>query len=407
MVVSTKTNNRLMRLHWPLVSPVLLVLLLPLVLRGEELEISMWGCHAFTTRPRNAGRIVLVAAGHLRNFSKVPPVTPSSVRHASSTSMDDFMDNLDRLLSELPASSVTDSAGEGIPPSSSRHHSGTSRNTRKPQQQQQQPLQNSEWRTIDWNARSKENDKLVVEPIGCSVEESLSKVVLYSRRSPVEQRTIQGRTVYFKRDDLLRLSGSQISGNKARKMLSLNGIPVDHFPRCLVSYGGPQSNAMLALAAICNFKNRQALGITTATTTMDKDDSEIDYTEESSLLLSEAEDNYDDDDIDDDDSLPNHPSPRPVVQKRFIYYTKKLPRFLRNQPSGNLYRAKTLGMELVELNPQDYNDWFGGDSGGSPEPPMGLKAPVAGDSVWVGFDVVASCRFHLVVSLFVLGVFVH
>lgn len=165
-------------------------------------------------------------------------------------------------------------------------------------------------------------------------------------------------------------------------MLSLNEIPADQFPSCLVSYGGPQSNAMLALAAICNFKSREALGIT-ITATIDKDDIDMDYDEESPILLTEADQTYDDED--DEDSLPNHPSPRPQVQKRFVYYTKKLPRFLRNQPSGNLYRAKTLGMELVELNPQDYNDWFGGDSGGSPEPPMGLKAPVARDSVWVGF----------------------
>ena len=64
---------------------------------------------------------------------------------------------------------------------------------------------------------------------------------------------------------------------------------------------------------------------------------------------------------------------------RFVYYTKKLPRWLRNQPSGNLLRATSLGMELVELSPARYTQLFGGESGGSSEPPQGLEPPASDD----------------------------
>ena len=155
--------------------------------------------------------------------------------------------------------------------------------------------------------------------------------------SPVEERMIHDRRVFIKRDDLLRLPGSSISGNKARKMLFLNQLDASEFPSCVVSYGGPQSNSMLALAAVVNYKNRQ---------------------------LEE----------------------RGMDQKqiRFVYYTKKLPRFLRNQPSGNLFRATSLGMELKELSPQEYQHIFGSDWGGSATPPIGLAQPCPeGGSLWI------------------------
>ena len=154
--------------------------------------------------------------------------------------------------------------------------------------------------------------------------------------SPVEAILVRDRLLYLKRDDLLRLPGSQVSGNKARKMFSLCALPDDKFPQCLVSYGGPQSNAMLALAAAVHFRNQKA-GI-------------------------QADD-------------PN--------RKRFVYYTKKLPRFLRSQPSGNLFRAQCLGMELCELSHNEYQRLFGGDWGGRTEPPPSLAAPVPTKSLWV------------------------
>jgi 1-aminocyclopropane-1-carboxylate deaminase/D-cysteine desulfhydrase-like pyridoxal-dependent ACC family enzyme len=186
-----------------------------------------------------------------------------------------------------------------------------------------------------------------------------------SSPSPVEVLTIRGRRVYVKHDDQLRLSGSGISGNKARKMWTLNEIPAKDFPACLVSYGGPQSNSMLALAAVANFKNRELLG---AGTSQDTRDDEL-------LLENEGGE------VGEDDSTTNNPE----LPVRFVYYTKKLPRFLRNQPNGNFFRAVSLGMELVEVSREEYGDLFEHRSDGSEgagKPPMRLEAPCP-DSLWV------------------------
>jgi hypothetical protein len=186
-----------------------------------------------------------------------------------------------------------------------------------------------------------------------------------TKPSPVEERMIRNRRVFIKRDDLLRLHGSQVSGNKARKMLAMNEIPSDEFPECLVSYGGPQSNSMLALAAVVNYKNRELLL---------GDDEDKDPDPAAKLALSKEPSAA----VSVDTSTTT-----PTREKRFVYYTKKLPRFLRNQPSGNLFRALTLGMELVECTHQEYSDLFDSDWGGSPEPPLGLSPPVLGNSMWV------------------------
>ena len=110
-------------------------------------------------------------------------------------------------------------------------------------------------------------------------------------------------------------------------MLYFHEIPSEEepvFPSVVVSYGGPQSNAMLALAATVHWK-----------------------------------------------------------KKRFVYYTKKLPRWLRKTPSGNFLRALSLGMELREVEYGEYSDLFGGVDGGSSVPPSGLEPPIFGDSLWV------------------------
>jgi len=172
-----------------------------------------------------------------------------------------------------------------------------------------------------------------------SVLDAMPAIPATFKASPVEEHTIHGRRVYIKRDDLLRLPGSSISGNKARKMLVLNELEATKFPRCLVSNGGPQSNSMLALAAVVNYKNRQ---------------------------------------------LEGHGLEKERI--RFVYYTKKLPRFLRKQASGNLFRATSLGMELQELSHQEYQRIFGSDWGPSVEPPIGLIPPHGsedGDALWV------------------------
>jgi hypothetical protein len=185
----------------------------------------------------------------------------------------------------------------------------------------------------------------------------LRQVMSPHKPSPVEVVTVRGKRVYIKRDDLLRLENSNVSGNKARKMFALNQIPVNEFPKCIVSYGGSQSNAMIALAAIVQSKNNDGMGL-------DPDRGGSDYEKNSS------------------DEEYRQESRRPP-EKQFIYYAKKLPRFLRKNPSGNYFRAKTLGMEMIELSNDEYIKLFGGDSGGKPDAPANLVAPVDGDSVWV------------------------
>jgi len=203
--------------------------------------------------------------------------------------------------------------------------------------------------------------------------------------------------VYIKRDDLLHLHKSNVSGNKARKMLALNELPVEHFPDVVVSYGGPQSNAMLALAAIVNAKNVE-LGEVGG----DDDDSGgmtagiKDEIENGDWLNDEIEnDGEEDQDQDDceedkdkeDSGIADFSSaihvPPQERKKRFIYYAKKLPRYLRKQPNGNLLRALTLGMEIVEISNDQYKEIFGGDEGGSATAPSEIDPPIPMNSLWV------------------------
>lgn len=216
----------------------------------------------------------------------------------------------------------------------------------------QKPSDNG-WRTIDWENTAPKQEEEEVNPEVFKVASKKDLIPCLNLPSPVEKILVKDRIVYLKRDDLVRLPESGVSGNKARKLYSLNNIADADFPTCLVSYGGPQSNAMVALAAIvhsknatCNSNGEQQLGIS--------------------------------------DKSPN--------RKRFVYYTKTLPRFLRNQPSGNLFRAQSLGMELVELSHAEYQKMFGSESGGRPEPPIELKAPVSGDSLWVRMFIVYLCH---------------
>jgi 1-aminocyclopropane-1-carboxylate deaminase/D-cysteine desulfhydrase-like pyridoxal-dependent ACC family enzyme len=59
-----------------------------------------------------------------------------------------------------------------------------------------------------------------------------------------------GRNFHVKRDDLL---DPYLSGNKYRKLYTLINTPQKNLNK-IISYGGTQSNAMLALAALCKAK---------------------------------------------------------------------------------------------------------------------------------------------------------
>lgn len=242
--------------------------------------------------------------------------------------------------------------------------------------------------------------------------------------SPVQLVLIRDRLVYIKRDDLLHLRRSNVSGNKARKMFALNQLDIDQFPTAIISYGGPQSNAMLSLAAIVNAKNIEALALenqtindfnSSSTNSFNysdevTDDSWLSTFDDSSQKGGSVDsvDNDDEDNTefqlsgkDDDLSVEEMLLESSLIQssskntftsantlqsprlKRFIYYTKKLPRYLRNQPNGNLLRALSLGMELREVSNDDYKRLFGGSDGGSAEAPKEIDPPIPYESLWI------------------------
>ncbi|KAJ1450374.1 hypothetical protein M885DRAFT_571382 [Pelagophyceae sp. CCMP2097] len=127
--------------------------------------------------------------------------------------------------------------------------------------------------------------------------------VVPPRPSRIVQVAVRGawpdcgrKTFDVKRDDAWRLLGdfgAGVSGNKARKLFS---FAVSGPRGCVVaSLGGHQSNAMCALAALCHARGTP-----------------------------------------------------------FVYLAKPVPKWLRQNPSGNYARALALGMELVPLAPADY-----------------------------------------------------
>ncbi len=105
------------------------------------------------------------------------------------------------------------------------------------------------------------------------------------KSSPVQKIQFRGHELFLKRDDLLH---ADFGGNKARKFFGFFLKDLSKY-RKLVSYGGNQSNAMVSLAAFARHHN----------------------------LI-------------------------------FEYFTKPLPKFLKEYPIGNLSRALNFGMQLIE-----------------------------------------------------------
>ena len=68
--------------------------------------------------------------------------------------------------------------------------------------------------------------------------------------SSIEKIFLDGRSFFVKRDDLI---DPYLSGNKYRKLYALINTPKERFNK-IISYGGTQSNAMLAIAALCKEK---------------------------------------------------------------------------------------------------------------------------------------------------------
>jgi len=111
--------------------------------------------------------------------------------------------------------------------------------------------------------------------------------------TPITPFVIGGRAFLVKRDDLY---DKYLAGNKFRKLYPLLQTPSSHY-RQIISYGGTQSNAMVAIAAMCAKKGW-----------------------------------------------------------RFLYYTKELSQTQKNNPQGNYKDALALGMHHIEVANELYRD---------------------------------------------------
>ncbi len=109
--------------------------------------------------------------------------------------------------------------------------------------------------------------------------------------SRIDTVQFRGRKFYVKRDDLI---DTCLSGNKYRKLYSLIQSPSEKYTT-IISYGGGQSNAMLAIACLCRLKGWE-----------------------------------------------------------FHYYTKNLPKILQSGIEGNLELAVKAGMILHEVTHESY-----------------------------------------------------
>jgi len=109
----------------------------------------------------------------------------------------------------------------------------------------------------------------------------------------VDQFFWKGKEWFVKRDELIDL---RFSGNKLRKLYPLLQTDPDKYIK-LISFGGAQSNAMLSIAYMCDLKGWE-----------------------------------------------------------FIYYVKKMPKWLKANPTGNLKLALELGMKIVEVPHLEFYD---------------------------------------------------
>ncbi|MDF1876503.1 1-aminocyclopropane-1-carboxylate deaminase [Sulfurimonas sp. SAG-AH-194-L11] len=115
------------------------------------------------------------------------------------------------------------------------------------------------------------------------------------RLSAISKITLDGREFFIKRDEMI---DPYLSGNKYRKLYTLLQTPKTKFTK-VISYGGTQSNAMLALAAICKKKGWE-----------------------------------------------------------FIYYTKTISAIIKDQKFGNYYEACSFGMQSIELEYDLYKEYI-------------------------------------------------
>ncbi len=113
--------------------------------------------------------------------------------------------------------------------------------------------------------------------------------------SPISKIILEGREFLVKRDDLI---DPYLAGNKYRKLYTLLNTSKHTFNK-IISYGGTQSNAMLAIAAMCKKKGWE-----------------------------------------------------------FVYYTKVLSETQKLQDSGNFFHSIKLGMNHVEIDENLYKNFI-------------------------------------------------
>ncbi len=113
--------------------------------------------------------------------------------------------------------------------------------------------------------------------------------------SPISKISLDGRDFYVKRDDLI---DPYLAGNKYRKLYPLLKSPSNQFNK-IISYGGTQSNAMLAIAAMCKTKGWE-----------------------------------------------------------FEYYSKPISKTIKELDYGNLFNAKKLGMRHIEIEHELYKNFI-------------------------------------------------
>jgi 1-aminocyclopropane-1-carboxylate deaminase/D-cysteine desulfhydrase-like pyridoxal-dependent ACC family enzyme len=115
------------------------------------------------------------------------------------------------------------------------------------------------------------------------------------QNSPISTISLDGREFLVKRDDLV---DPYLAGNKYRKLYTLLHTPNTVY-HTIISYGGTQSNAMLAIAAMCQKKGW-----------------------------------------------------------KFLYYSKKMSQTQKTAPSGNYALALSLGMQHIEIEHELYKDFI-------------------------------------------------
>ncbi len=114
-------------------------------------------------------------------------------------------------------------------------------------------------------------------------------------KSTISTLVLEGREFLVKRDDLI---DPYLAGNKYRKLYTLLQTPSNRFDT-IISYGGTQSNAMLAISAMCQKKGW-----------------------------------------------------------KFIYYTKPISQTQKSQNFGNYFQACKLGMKHIEIPYDEYKNFI-------------------------------------------------